>query len=377
MTRTHTDIHALAAELVALHRLTRTEAQIARLRVAQAKDEAFRRELLENAEQADERSLRLQDALRALGGTPDVVGDVVGRAFALTKATTEQLQPFSEGLLGDLALEHQLRDRAVFARVLAEAHDELEVAALMRDLESAHTETIEWIAIRLAELAQGGPVALVPTPPQAAFRALARFAVLPTRQYAALLNKTADLVRRSRAKAHRSADAAQAQVRESAEAAAERARETVQATRQHARDAAESTRESVQDAAESTRKSVQDAAESTRETAGEIADATAEVAEAGRDAAMARAEEVAPSETVREAAHEAREMLGTVESDALPIKDYDALTATDAAARVADLRDSDDVRLVMRYERAHKDRKTVLTAADKRVTDLAEESLTA
>ena len=152
MTKPEADTKALSAELVALLRLTRTEAQVARIRVSQAKDDSFRRELLANAEKADRRALRIQDELRRLGGTPDAVGDAVGRVVALTKATAEQLQPFSEGLLGDLALEHQLRDRSVFTRVLAEAHDVASVTRLMKDLEAHTPRPSSGSALRLAEL---------------------------------------------------------------------------------------------------------------------------------------------------------------------------------------------------------------------------------
>ncbi len=322
MTRNHTDSQALSAELVALLRLTRAEAQIARVRVSQARDEAVRRELEDNAEEADGRAARIQDALRRLGGTPDVVGDAVGRVIALTKAATEQVQPFSDGLLGDLALEHQLRDRVIFTRVLAEAGDEPWLVALMDQLERAHTETIEWIRVRLAEVAQGGPVALKPTPPQAVISALTWIATLPTRQSAELVNKAADAVRRSRAKAADTADATMRRVRETAEA-------------------------------------------------------TGEVVDAGRDAALARAEEVAPASGVRQAAREARENLGTVDADVLPIEAYDAMSSADAVRSVHELDSSDDVRLVLRYEQAHKNRKRVGDAAEKRLTALAEESVTA
>jgi hypothetical protein len=240
----------------------------------------------------------------------------------LTKVTAEQVQPFSEGLLGDLGLEHQLRDRVVFARVLAEAQDESDIVDLMHDLEEAHTETIEWIRVRLAELAQGGPVALAPTTAQAAVGALARFATLPTRQAAANFNRTADVLQRGRDKAQ--------QV-------------------------------------------IGNAAKRVRETA----DATEEVVSAGRDAAAKRAEEVAPNADARKAARKTREDLGTVDADDLPIKDYDSLSGQDAISAVNDLRDAEKVRVVLRYEQAHKARKGVSTAVQKRLTELAHDAVSA
>jgi bacterioferritin (cytochrome b1) len=322
MTTSSNDRAALLNELVALLRLTRAEAQVARMRVSQARREEIRRELDDNAREADARAARIQDALRRLGGAPDLLGDTVGRVTALTKVTAEQVQPFSEGLLGDLGLEHQLRDRVVFARVLAEAQDESDIVDLMHDLEEAHTETIEWIRVRLAELAQGGPVALAPTTAQAAVGALARFATLPTRQAAANFNRTADVLQRGRDKAQ--------QV-------------------------------------------IGNAAKRVRETA----DATEEVVSAGRDAAAKRAEEVAPNADARKAARKTREDLGTVDADDLPIKDYDSLSGQDAISAVNDLRDAEKVRVVLRYEQAHKARKGVSTAVQKRLTDLAHDAVSA
>ena len=322
MTQSTATSLALQNELVALHRLTRTEAQVARVRVSQARREEIRRELEDNASEADARSARIQLALRQLGGTPDVFGDTVGRVAALTKVTAEQTQPLSEGLLSDLALEHQLRDRVVFARVLAEAADESDVVSLTRDLEKAHTETIEWIRLRLAEVAQGGPVALAPTPTQAAVGALARFATLPSRRGAAIVNKTADLIARGRA--------------------------------------------SVQQAADTTVDSVRDTAE-----------ATEEVVVAGRDAALSRAEQVAPSATARKAAHRTRQGLGVIDAADLPVTGYEQLTNAEANEAISDLADAEQVRIVQRFEEAHKNRKRVLNTAQKRLTELAKESVTA
>lgn len=329
MTKSSAASNALQNELVALLRLTRAEAQVARVRVSQAQRDEIRRELEANAKKADARSARIQDALRRLGGTPDVFGDTVGRVTALTKVTTEQAQPLSEGLLGDLGLEHQLRDRVVFTRVLAEAQDEPKVAALMDDLEKAHNETIEWIRLRLAEVAQGGPAALAPTPTQAAVGALTRFATIPSRRGAALVNKTADLLARGRATA--------------------------------------------QEAAESVRETAESTVDSVRETA----EATEDVVTAGRDAALARAEKVSPSAAARNAAHKTRESLGTIDANDLPIKGYEQLTNAEVNDAIHDLKDAEQVRIVQRFEEAHKNRKRVLNTAQKRLTELAEESVNA
>jgi len=322
MTRTLTDSTTLLGELAILLRLTRTEAHVARVRISQARLERTRRELADNAREADARAVRIQAAIRRLGGVPDVFAEAVGRVAAMTKATLEQAQPFSEGLLGDLALEHQLLDRAVFTRVLAAAHDEPTVVALMRQLEQAHTETIEWITIRLAEVAQGGPAALSATPAQVAVGTMTRLALLPSRRSAAVLNKAINLIQRGR-------------------------------------------------------DTTEQAVEATQETVQEMSAAAAEVIGAGRDAALARAEEVAPSAQVRSAARATRENLGTVDVDDLPIRAYESLSGGAAAKAINNLDDPEDVRVVLRFEQAHKDRKGVSTAAEKRMTLLAEESVNA
>jgi len=320
MTKTLSESTTLLAELTALLRLTRTEAQIARIRISQARRDEIRRELAKNAREADLRAGRIQAAIRRLGGLPDIFADAVGRVAAMTKTTFEQTQPFSEGLLGDLTLEHQLRDRAVFTRVLAEAQNQPTVVALMRQLEQAHAETIDWIVLRLAEVAQGGPAALSPTSAQAAVSTVARIALLPTRQGAALVNRAVNLLQRGR--------------------------------------------NTAEQAVETTRGKVQ-----------ETAEATSQVVGAARDAALARAEQVAPSSTAREAAHQTRESLGTIDARDLPIKGYADLSVDAAIKAINKLDSADDVRVVIAFEQAHKDRKGVSTAADKRITELAEQSV--
>ena len=205
-TRASTDTGRLLNELVAVLRLTRVEAHTARLRVGQARTAPIRRELQRNAREADQRAELIQDQLRRLGGTPDALADALGFLTVLTKSAAERVQPLSEGLLGDLALEHQLRDRVVFIRVLAQAGNASGVADLMRRLEAAHTERIEWIRLRLAEVAQGAPAALAPTAAQASVGAVARLATLPARQSADLINKAAELMRRGQSKAGETID---------------------------------------------------------------------------------------------------------------------------------------------------------------------------
>jgi hypothetical protein len=120
---TDTTLVKIQEQLRILLQLTQTEAQIAQTRVAQARTEAVRRELVENGRNAEERARRIADALREVGGYPDVVTPVVGRVTAFVKTSLEQVEPLSEALLQDLQLEHQLVDRARYLKVLATAAD--------------------------------------------------------------------------------------------------------------------------------------------------------------------------------------------------------------------------------------------------------------
>src|SRR3954453_11658897 len=146
--------------------LTQTEEQVARTRISQARTDAVRRELTQNADNAGKRTLEITEQLRAIGGVPDVVTPAFGRASALLKATFEQAAPFEEALFSDLQLEHQLLDRATYLKVLADQHGETATRRLAEKLIEAHTATVEWLTVVLAEEAMGGPTALAPTPLQ-------------------------------------------------------------------------------------------------------------------------------------------------------------------------------------------------------------------
>src|SRR3954467_15977958 len=167
------------AQLRTVLDLTNTEIQVAETRVAQARTEAVRRELTQNAENGRERAEAIETAIRDLGGFPDVVGPFLGRAAAAVKALTEQAEPFSEALLGDLALEDQLLDRARYIKALAVAAKRPDVENLATRLITAHSATVDWLTTVLAEEALGGPAALRRTPLQAVTGAAVKIANLP------------------------------------------------------------------------------------------------------------------------------------------------------------------------------------------------------
>src|SRR5829696_4255583 len=182
-------------QLRALVLLTQTEEQVARTRISQARTDAVRRELTENADNAAKRSLEITEQLKSLGGVPDVVTPALGRASAMLKATFEQAAPFEEALFTDLQLEHTLLDRATYLKVLADQAEETEVRQLAEKLVTAHTATVEWLTVVLAEEAMGGPAALVPTPVQKVAGGVARAVNAPVRFWANTVNNAVDTVK--------------------------------------------------------------------------------------------------------------------------------------------------------------------------------------
>ena len=197
---TDTTTEKLITQLRTLHQLTNTEAQIAQTRQAQARDEAVREELATNATDAQERAQLIGAALRDLDGVPDVVTSALGRATALAKTVVEQGQPIAGALFGDLALEHQLLDRARYLEALADTADHTDTRNLARRLQAAHQETIDWITSVLVEEAAGEPTKVRPTPVQKAVGRLTSVVKYPARRSAEWINAAADAVARNRSR---------------------------------------------------------------------------------------------------------------------------------------------------------------------------------
>jgi DNA-binding ferritin-like protein len=310
-------------QLRALVLLTQTEEQIARTRVTQARTDAVRRELNQNADHAADRTKAITEQLRALGGVPDVVTPAIGRLSAVLKATFEQAEPLEEALLQDLTLEHQLLDRATYLKVLAEKAELPKVRQLADRLITAHEATFEWLTVVLAEEALGGPAALQPTPLQRVAGAAANAAIAPYRFATNRVNEALDSAQQRR------------------EAAGDK----------------------LQDVAGK---------------AGQFTDAVRETLTSGRAASLRRAEKVARRDGNRDAAEtarHAREELGDVSADELPIKDYDSLSVPDAVKAIKGLKTPHDVNVVIRYEETHKDRANVASAAQTQLAAIAKEAV--
>jgi hypothetical protein len=309
----------LLAQLRALLDLTNTEIQIAETRVIQARTEAVRRELSQNAENGRERALAIQSAIRDLGGFPDVIGPFLGRAAAAVKALTEQAEPFDEALLGDLALEDQLLDRARYTKALAIAAKKKDVENLADRLITAHTATVEWLTTVLAEDALGGPAALRRTPVQMAAGTAVKLVNLPVTWSARGIDRAVESLRT----------------------------------------AGPAFRELV-------------------ERGGNASEIAAKAFSASQNAALRAAERVTRNEGANGAAdalHQGRETVGVLDASELPIKNYDDLNISDAVAAIKDLTAPRDVRVMIAYEEAHKERQRIISAAQTRVAAIAKEAV--
>jgi hypothetical protein len=175
----------------------------------------------------------------------------------------------------------------------------------------------------LAEEALGGPAALVATPFQKVAGAAARAVNTPVRFVANTVNRAVDSV-------HSAGDEAE------------------------------------------------DAARGVAGRATAISDAVRETLAVGRAASLRRAERIAQREgntDAAEVARAAREELGDVTADELPIKGYDSLGTSDAAKAVKALTEPHDIRVIIRYEETHKNRSSVVSAAQTALKDVAKEAV--
>ncbi|MCG7594394.1 ferritin-like domain-containing protein [Mycobacterium sp. PSTR-4-N] len=307
----------LIAQLRTLLDLTNTEIQVAETRIVQARTDAVRRELTQNAENGRARAEQIEAAIRDLGGFPDVIGPFLGRAAAAVKALTEQAEPFDEALLGDLALEDQLLDRSRYVKALAVAAKHKDVEELADRLITAHSATVDWLTTVLAEDALGGPAALRRTPLQAAAGLTVKLLNLPFTW------------------------------------SVERADRAVEAVR--------SVRPAVGGIVDRGARS------------GEIA---AKAFAGARNSALEAAERITREQGAQDVAdviHAARGAAGVLDSDELPIAEYDELNQTDAVAAVKELTEASDIRVIVAYEEAHKNRQRVVSAAQTRLAAIAQD----
>ena len=302
----------LITQLRTLQHLTNTEAQIAQTRQVQARDEAVRAELATNAANAHERAQLIAAAVRELGGVPDVVTPTLGRATALAKTVVEQGQPIAGALFGDLALEHQLLDRARYLEALADTAGNLDIQNLARRLQAAHQQTLEWITSVLVEEASGKPTKVRPTPVQKAVGGLSSVINYPSRRTAEWINGTAEAVVRTRSRVGTVAAAAVDSLTAGRDAALLEAEQI--ATRKGAR-------------------------------------------------------------STETALHRTRVLAGGLIEDELPVDNYDDLTVGEVASAVQLLADAAALTALVRYEQNHKDRAGAMTAIENRLSALAAQDI--
>jgi hypothetical protein len=322
-----TDTTTLIAQLRALLTLTQTEEQIARIRVTQARTDAVRRELEQNAGHAAQRATAIAAQLRELAGVGDVVAPALGRLAALVKGVLDQGEPIDEALLQDLQLEHQLLDRATYLKVLAEAADQPKTKALAERLITAHSATVEWLTVVLAEQALGGPAALRATPFQRVAGGATKLVNLPVRFAANTVNRAIG----------------------GAQQAGEQAGGTLTGV-------------------------VDDVVDKATSFTG----AVRETLTVGRVASLRRAERIADREgnaTVAKAVATTRRELGDLTADELPIAGYDSLSTAEAVKAVKELDDPAAVTTIIRYEETHKARSSVISATQTRFAALAKQAV--
>lgn len=332
MTVSTTTVHQ---QLRAILALTHTEIQIAETRQAQARTDAIRKELAQNAENARERALTIENALRDRGGLVDVIRPVLGRFGAVAKTLAEQTQPLDEALLDDLALEQRLVARSTYLKALATGQEDQALVGLADQLIDAHSATVHWLTTVLAEEALGGPAALRRGPSQWASGLAARALTAPALGASWAIDRTAEFARQ------------------------------------------------LPDPVDTIRSRFGRAVDEATETASRAGDAVSnagaavsKTVAAGRDAALEAVEDSARdngAEGAADALHQLREITGTVEAEDLPIEGYVDLNVTDAVAAVKELTKPADLRVTLAYEEAHKNRQRVISAVEIRFAEVAKD----
>ena len=388
----------LVSELQNLLRLTAFEQTIAAVRRSQAATTSVAEELRANYAKSVERSQLLQDAVRQAGGVPDVVGSALSKAGAFVQTQVNQVQTLQGALLGDLALEHQLRERTRYARTLAESLGYSQLIPVFERLDVAHTATIEWLEARLNEVGRTGTSALQATPVQALVGATRKVALLPFGVFAATVNRGTSLLRKG-------ASTATSTVTSAAGTAAETAREGVQTAARTAGEAAETTVGTVTDAASTAASAVSESAASVAGTVAEGAQTAAQTvsqtatsaAETVGSGAQTAAESVgSAAQTAAEATGQAAETTGEavegaarateqatqteveqvldltdVDEDKPPFAGYASLSGDSVMRHARDSEDVEHLREILAFEQAHKNRKGVIGALNERLTELA------
>ena len=105
-------------------------------------------------------------------------------------------------------------------------------------------------------------------------------------------------------------------------------------------------------------------------------DIAAKTLTGARNSALETAERIAReqgADGAADAIHAARGATGILEPAELPIADYDDLNVNEAVTAIRDLTDPTDIRVIVAYEEANKQRARVVSAAQTRLAAIAQE----
>ncbi len=385
----------LLSELQNLLRLTAFEQTIAAVRRTQAASTPVAEELKANYAKSLERSQLIADAVRQVGGVPDVVGAAFGKAGAFVQTQVNQVQTLQGALLGDLALEHQLRDRARYARTLAESLGYAQLIPVFERLEVAHSATIEWLEQRLTEVGRTGTSALRATPTQQLVGAVRKISGVPFGIVAAGINRGSTLLHRGASTAVDTAVDTARTAADTAKTAADAASDAARTAVDTASDAADTAVDTASKAAQTAAGTATSALSSATETAADAvqtaaataADAAQTAAETASDAAQTAADTVTDAaQTVGDTAADAAQAvddaaaeqaleqvldLTDVDEDRPPFAGYASLSGDSVMRHVRDSDDVEHLREILAFEQAHKARKGVLRALEDRLAQLS------
>jgi hypothetical protein len=250
-----------------------------------------------------------RDALRRLGGVPDVATPALARLGRPVATAADSVRTRSETVLAGLAITHQIADRA---RLLdATAGSDRSVRTLGERILSHQDDIINVLREHITTLATD-PTALGARP------ALGRAGLLPHIAAPALRATTGTV---------------------------DRVAARLGSRKRHI---------------------AEDLGAVSAKVSG-AAGAASEVVLSGRDAALGTAQHLASDgghDDIADTVRSVRAEVGALSASELPIRRYDALTANEAAAAVRHLGDPADVDAVAAYELRTKKRSTVIRAVE-------------
>lgn len=318
--------HAVTSEVVVLAAALATQVGVLEGRRTQAATPVVGRELADLRRREDAVREQFTRAASDLGALPDGAGHAPSSPAAALAAVAAQFVPLGEALLADAAAADAIANRArVLAAATAAQGWGAALPAAAQAVAELYRERSDWAVDVAAEIAAGGVPRLEPT---------------------------------------------------SAQTVAARARAVISLPALARREVSDRTSAAAQAVTDQAAATVSGAVDAAGSAVAKVARITDAAWTAGREAALRDAEKEAErtgSDGTARAVHAARAELGVLDARELPVRGYDALNAGDAIAAVDGLDDLDAVAVVQAYEAAHKERRTVLDALQRRSTELTAE----